>query len=90
MSATHSHQPHTTDTDPQDRSGRERVWLALARVVWLLFAALTLVPFIRALPDTWRGLEAIASDSHSGIPAAVYAWVALGLICLVHDQLALS
>ena len=51
-------------------------------MVWLLFAALTLVPFILALPDTWRGLEAMASDSHSGIPSAVYAWVALGLICL--------
>jgi hypothetical protein len=51
-------------------------------MVWLLFAGLTLVPFILALPDTWRGLEAMASDSHSGMPSAVYAWVALGLICL--------
>jgi hypothetical protein len=67
---------------PQNRSGRERAWLALARVIWLLFAALTLVPFILALPDTWRGLEAMASDSHSGMPSAIYAWVALGLICL--------
>jgi len=82
MSATHSHHSDTTDTDPQDRSGHERVWLALAHVVWLLFAALTLVPFILALPDTWRGLEAMASDTHRGIPEAVYAWVALGVICL--------
>jgi hypothetical protein len=56
--------------------------LVVARLLWLLFVALTLVPFILSLPDTWRGLEAMASDSHSGIPSAVYAWVALGLICL--------
>jgi hypothetical protein len=82
MSATSSHHPHTTDIAPQDRSGREHVWLALARMLWLLFAALTLVPFILSLPDTWRGLEAMASDTHSGIPETAYAWVALGLICL--------
>jgi hypothetical protein len=86
MSATSSHYPHTAHADPQDqpqpRSRRARAWLALARVVWLLFAALTLVPFILSLPDTWRGLQAMASDTHSGIPEAVYAWVALSLICL--------
>src|SRR5215471_10986331 len=82
MSATPSDRTRQRRKRHRLERAHERRSLALARVVWLLFAAFTLVPFILALPATWHGLEAMASGSNSGIPEAVYAWVALGLICL--------
>ena len=89
----HSKRPGASSSGDSTRlRGR---WLVAARIAWILLFAVALAPFLMSLPNYRGGIEhpaadsavlppgAVAALSRAGIALNTYAWVSVGVACVV-------